>query len=81
MSRITGIVVWLCKRFNRQQIKLIINELSNVLNDPDSDIKPKDAIKETHPNYRDFRPDPNAALTEDELPKAKKKRIRRPTIR
>jgi len=81
MSRITGIVVWLCKRFNRQQIKLIINELSNVLSNPDSEIKPKDALKETHPNYRNFKPDPNAALTEDELPPVKKKRSGRPTIR
>lgn len=72
MFNLSRIVVWICKRFNREQIKLIIQELSSILKDPNSEIQPKDTFKEDHPNYRDFHVDPNPAIKKK--PKKKRKK-------
>ena len=55
-------VVWICKRFNREEILEIVDELVKVLNDENPDIKSKDDFKNKHPNYRDFNTDPLAPL-------------------
>ena len=72
MLNLSRVVVWICKRFNREQITLIIEELKKVLKDPDSEIQPKDSFKEDNPNYRKFDVDPNPPLKE--LPKKKLKK-------
>lgn len=63
-KRISRFVVWLCSKFSRQEIELIIKELSGILAHRDPEVKPKDNFKEKHPNYRNFYADPNPPLTE-----------------
>lgn len=72
MDRISGFIVWICKRFNREQIEKIINGLVQALSDSNSEIKDRDQFKEEHPSYRDFHVDPNEPLKEK--PGIKKKR-------
>lgn len=66
-------VIWICSKFSREQIEHIIRGLTDVLNNKESDIKPKDNFKEQHPNYRKFSVDPLAPLTEKPNKKSKKK--------
>jgi len=73
MDQISRFVIWICSRFNREQIEKIIKELSDVLkNRQNLPTKPKDAFKEQHPNYRDYTVDPTPPLTE---PAKKKNKI------
>ena len=72
MFNLSRIVVWICKKFNREQIKLIIGELNTVLKDPNAEVQPKDTFKEDHPNYRNFEVDPKAPLKKK--PKKKRKK-------
>lgn len=72
MDRLSKIVIWLCKKFNRTQLEHIVSGLLDVLCDPSCEIKPKDQFKEDHPHYRDFCVDPLPPLTEK--PESKKKR-------
>jgi len=62
MKKVMRFVVWICKRFNREEILEIVDELVKVLNDENPDIKPKDDFKNKHPNYRVFSTDPLAPL-------------------
>ena len=62
MFNLSRVVVWICKRFNREQINLIIEELKKILKDPNSEVQPKDTFKEDNPNYRKFDVDPNPPL-------------------
>lgn len=65
MNQISRFVIWICARFNREQIELIVKELSNILKSKqDFPTKPKDAFKEQHPNYREYTVDPTPPLTE-----------------
>lgn len=73
MDQISRFVVWICSRFNREQIEKIIKELSDVLrNRQEFPTKPKDAFKQQHPNYREFYVDPTPPLRE---PAKKKNKI------
>jgi hypothetical protein len=72
MFNLSRIVVWICKRFNREQIKLIIQELAKILKDPNGEIQPKDNFKEEHPNYRFFYVDPEPP--KKKKPKKKKRK-------
>ncbi|OIO76450.1 MAG: hypothetical protein AUJ85_00410 [Elusimicrobia bacterium CG1_02_37_114] len=63
MDKMPRFVLWICSKFNKEQIEFIVKELSAVLNNQ-SDIKPKDDFKEKNPNYRDFYVDPAPPLTE-----------------
>lgn len=72
MDKIQRLIVWICKRFNREQILSIIDELTKILHDAHSDIQPKDDFKDKHPNYRDFSADPLAPLNAAEIAKPKK---------
>ena len=77
MFNLSRIVIWICKRFNREQINQIIGELSGILKDPNSEIQPKDTFKEDHPNYRNFEVDPNPPLKEKPEKKKRKKTTKR----
>ena len=73
MDQISRFVVWICSRFNREQIEKIIKELSDVLKShQEFPTRPKDAFKQQHPNYREFTVDPTPPLTE---PAKKKNKI------
>ena len=64
MNRISRFVVWICSRFDREHIELIVKELTDVLkSQKDLPSKPKEAFKEQHPRYRDFYVDPTPPLT------------------
>lgn len=64
MPRISRFVIWICKKFNREEILKIIEELIDILQNRNPDVKPKDDFKEKHPNYRDFKVDPLPPLLE-----------------
>jgi len=68
MSRIARFVIWICSKFNRQEIEQIIEGLLDVLTNRNPEIKPKDNFKEQHPNYRNFYVDSNPPLTEQPEP-------------
>lgn len=59
MNRISRFVIWICTKFNREQIERIVTDLQDILKNRNPEIKPKDDFKEKHPNYRDFFVDPN----------------------
>ena len=69
-NNIIKFVIWICKNFNRDEVKSINNKLSEILQDPDSDFQPKDTFKEDHPNYRAFEVDPKPPFKKK--PKKKK---------
>jgi len=62
MDRVSRFVIWICSKFNREQIERIIKDLNESLNNRNPEIKPKDDFKEKHPNYREFSVDPNPPL-------------------
>lgn len=64
MPRISRFVIWICKKFNREEIVNIIEQLIDILENRNPDVKPRDDFKEKHPNYRDFKVDPLPPLTE-----------------
>lgn len=73
MDQISRFVVWICSRFNREQIEKIITELSDILKSRQKfPMKPKNALKEQLPNYRQFTVDPTPPLTD---PAKKKNKI------
>ncbi len=72
MNTIQRLIVWICKHFNHEQILNIVDELINVLNDNNPELKPKDDFKEKHPKYGDFSTDPLAPLDSVEIVKPKK---------
>jgi hypothetical protein len=72
MKKIQRFVVWICKHFNRDQILNIVDELIQVLDDKNPDLKPKDDFKDQHPNYRKFSADPLAPLDSADIVKPKK---------
>lgn len=63
MSKTARFVIWICSKFNRDEILQIINGLLDVLNNRNPEVKPKDDFKEKHPNYRKFSVDPLPPLT------------------
>ncbi len=62
MDRISRFVIWICSKFNREQIERIIKDLQEILVNRNPEVKPKDGFKEKHPNYRKFSVDPNPPL-------------------
>ena len=64
MHRISRFVIWICNKFNREEIIKIIEELIDILQNRNPDVKPRDDFKEKHPNYRDFKVDPLPPLSE-----------------
>ena len=61
-ENVVKFVIWICKHFNREQVKVISDKLLEILKDPNSEIQPKDTFKEDHPNYRKFDVDPKPPL-------------------
>jgi len=72
MTKIQRFVIWLCKRFNREELLNIVDELTKVLNNQNPEIKPKDDFKEKHPGYRDFSVSALAPLDAADIVKPKK---------
>lgn len=45
MDRISRFVIWVCSKFNREQIEQIVLELQAVLANRNPEVKPKDDFK------------------------------------
>lgn len=73
-SKIARFVIWICSKFTRIEIEQIVTGLSDVLQNRNPEVKPKDDFKEKHPNYRQFTVDPKPPLTESPLQKKHKNR-------
>ena len=71
LSKTARFVVWICSKFTKTEIEQIVVGLSDVLENRNPEVKPKDDFKEKHPNYRNFVVDPKPPLTEP--PEFKKK--------
>ena len=70
-TKVSRFVIWICSKFTRDQIIMIIKELSDVLANRDPNVKPKDAFKEDHPNYKSFSVDPKPPLPIPDEPQKK----------
>jgi len=73
-SKIARFVIWICSKFTRVEIEHIVTGLSDVLQNRNPEVKPKDDFKEKHPHYRQFAVDPLPPLTEPPLQKKQKKK-------
>lgn len=62
MNKIARFVIWICSKFTRSEIEQIIKGLTEVLNNRNPEVKPKDDFREKHPHYRDFSVDPMPPL-------------------
>jgi len=73
-SKIARFIIWISSKFTRIEIEQIVTGLSDVLQNRNPEVKPKDDFKEKHPNYRLFAVDPKPPLTEPPLQKKHKNR-------
>ena len=71
MKRLSRFVIWICSRFNKEQIEFIVKELTDILKNRNPSIKPKDDFQEKHPNYRKFFVDSTPPLTQSPIFKKK----------
>ena len=72
MDQVSRFVVWICSKFNREQIEKIVSDLTEILKSKSNlPSRPKDFFKEQHPRYRDFSVDPNPPLTQPAKKKTK----------
>ena len=67
MSKISRFVNWLCSKFTKSEIEQIVQELTDVLNNRNPEIKLKDEIREHFPHYQNFLPDLLPPLSQPEL--------------
>ena len=49
MDRISRFVIWICKKFDREQISRIVKELQDILDNRNPEVKPKDDFKKNIP--------------------------------
>lgn len=63
-NKVTRFVIWICSKFNRQEIEKIISELSEIIKNKNPEIRPKDDFKQNNPNYRNYFVDENLPLSE-----------------
>lgn len=71
MKRLSRFVIWICSRFTKEQIEFIVKELTDILQNRNPSIKPKDDFQEKHPNYRKFVVDSTPPLTQRPIFKKK----------
>ena len=45
MDRISRFVIWICSKFDREQVERIVVELQDVLANRNPEVKPKDDFK------------------------------------
>ena len=64
MGKITRLVLWLCKKFTRQDLEDLVAQLQQVLAGREPELQPRDDFRQQHPHYRDFYVDPRAPLTQ-----------------
>lgn len=62
LNKVSRFVIWICSKFNREQIQTIVKELSLVLENSYPEITLKDDLKQKYPNYRNFTVDSKPPL-------------------
>lgn len=45
MDRISRFVIWICSKFDREQIERIVRELQDILANRNPEVKPRDDFK------------------------------------
>src|SRR5215472_13706376 len=68
MDNIPRLVLWLCRKFTRQQLQELVHELQEILAGRQPEPQPRDDFRQQHPHYRDFYVDPLAPLTPPPTP-------------
>ncbi len=64
MGNIPRLVLWLCRKFSRQDLQELVQQLQAILANPQAEPQPRDDFRAQHPHYRDFSVDPRAPLTQ-----------------
>lgn len=72
MNKISRFVIWICSKFNKDEIIKIITGLVEVILERNPDVKPRDDFKEKHPNYRNFLVDSQPPLLKSSEEKPQK---------
>jgi transposase-like protein len=67
MGSIARLVVWLCRKFTRQDLQELVQQLQEILAGRQLEPQPRDDFRQQHPHYRDFYVDPLAPLTQAPL--------------
>lgn len=69
MNRIVNFAAWICRRFLRTEIELLVGVLRAVLAGRRRDIEIRDDFRKKHPHYRQFIVDPHPPRTAPPPPK------------
>ena len=64
MGSIPRLIVWLCRKFTRQDLQDLVEQLQEILAGRQPEPQPRDDFRQQHPNYRNFYLDPLAPLTQ-----------------
>ncbi len=64
MGKIARLILWLCRKFSRQELQELIEQLQPILAGREPEIQPRDDFRQQHPHYRAFYVDPLAPLTQ-----------------
>ena len=68
MGNIPRLVLWLCRKFTRQDLQELVQQLQEILAGRQPEPQPRDDFRQQHPHYRDFYVDPLAPLTQPPPP-------------
>jgi putative transposase len=68
MGSIPRLVLWLCRKFTRQDLQELVTELQEILAGRQPEPQPRDDFRQQHPHYRDFYVDPQAPLIQPPAP-------------
>jgi len=64
MGKIARLVLWLCRKFTRQELQELVHQLQEILAGRQPEPQPRDDFRQQHPHYRAFYVDPLGPLTE-----------------
>jgi len=64
MGKIPRLVLWLCRKFTRQDLQELVHELQEILAGRQPEPQPRDDFRQQHPHYRDFYVDRLVPLTQ-----------------
>ena len=68
MGSIPRLVLWLCRKFTRQDLQDLVEQRQEILAGRQPEPQPRDDFRQQHPHYRDFYVDPRAPLTPPPTP-------------
>ena len=69
MRRIVGLVAWICRKFVREEIRVLMVVLTDVLAGRNREIQIRDDFRKKHPHYRQFVVNPLPPRRHPPLPK------------